>query len=66
MTELNSKNTDYLSEEKKINRDKIIELGEINKDKRLKINVKKNIIRRNNILNDFGLQLKYSKKLIIM
>ena len=52
MSELNSKNADYLSEEKVIN-----------KDKKLKINIKKNIIRRNNIHTGFGHQLKYSKKL---
>ena len=45
MSELNSKNADYLSEEKVIN-----------KDKKLKINIKKNIIRRNNIHTGFGHQ----------
>ena len=63
MSELNSKNTEYLTEEKLISEEKMIKTGEINSDRKPKINIKKNILRRNNIHTGFGHQIKYSKKL---
>ena len=54
MSELNSKNTEYLTEEKIIKEEKMIKTGEINSDRKPKINIKKNILRRNNIHTGFG------------
>ena len=63
MEDLNEKHTNELKEKKDPTQNILSSTGDIIIDKKHKINMKKNIIKRRNIHNDFGSNLSYKKKL---
>ena len=63
MEDLNEKYINELKEKKVPTQNILSSTGDIIIDKKHKINMKKNIIKRRNIHNDFGSNLSYKKKL---
>ena len=63
MEDLNEKYINELKEKKDPTQNILSSTGDIIIDKKHKINMKKNIIKRRNIHNDFGSNLSYKKKL---
>ena len=63
MEDLNEKYINELKEKKNPIQNILSSTGDIIIDKKHKINMKKNIIKRRNIHNDFGSNLSYKKKL---
>ena len=60
---LDTKNLFNSNEEKELNNNIMNKTEEMKTGKNFKINIKKNIIKRRNIHNDFGHKLTYNKKL---
>ena len=60
---LDNKDLFNSNEEKELNNNIMNKTEEMKTEKNFKINIKKNIIKRRNIHNDFGHKLTYNKKL---